>query len=294
MLSFVKYEGLGNDFLVVDLRQGGQPEPSPEQARRWCDRRFGVGADGVLVLTASPGHQAHMSILNADGSKPEMCGNGLRCVAAYLAGQTPPPVEVLVDTPAGPYRCHVEGAPDAREVTVPMGQVSFGALAAGVPAALAPAALEPLQIEVQGRALRLWPSSTGNPHALCVVEGQGDAGALAQELGPAVGQAPCFPRGVNAAWAVVRGPQEVDLVVYERGAGLTLACGTGATASVAVLARLGLVAMGQPVRARLPGGVLEITATPGLEPGSSGEVTMRGAARRVFSGELAPRMARPA
>jgi diaminopimelate epimerase len=291
--SFVKYEGLGNDFLVVDQRQGAPGAITPEMARRWCDRRFGVGGDGVLVLTESPQHLAHMTVLNADGSQPEMCGNGLRCVAAHLAAEQAHLAEVTVDTPAGPYRCAVQGQGGVYDVTVPMGQVRFGALAAGVPQALAPDPLEPLAVTVGGQEVELWPSSTGNPHALCVA-GEGlDLMEAAERLGPLVGRSRWFPAGVNVAWARVQGPRDVELVVYERGAGLTLACGTGATASVAVLARLGLVPHGEPVRAHLPGGALEITVAPG-QGAHSGAVTMRGAARRVFSGELAPRLARPA
>ena len=281
-MRFSKYEGLGNDFIVIDadaLPEGAAPE---QVAQALCDRHFGIGADGVLVLSPSERARARMVIYNADGSRPEMCGNGLRCVAAHLiSGQG----QVIVDTDAGLYDCRVRQVEGATQVEVRMGRVSFEPELAGVdPKRLS--ASGSLVLEVEGERLSFEVASTGNPHALCVVDDPGvDLMEAASRAGPHVSAHEAFRHGVNAAWGRVEGG-EVSLVVFERGAGLTLACGTGACAAVGMLTRLGRVEVGSWTRVHLPGGPLDIEVTEGPTPGSTGEVIMRGPARRVFDGTL--------
>jgi diaminopimelate epimerase len=260
-LSFDKYEGLGNDFIVVE--QEGAVSLGPVDALGLCDRHFGVGADGVLLVTpaASPSARARMLVLNADGSRPEMCGNGLRCVALHLARRDGAVgVSYEIETDAGPLSCEVERDGDSGQVTVGMGR--------GRP--------EPeLSVEVEGRVLVLARVSMGNPHAITFDEPL-DA-ARADQLGPAVSAA--VPGGTNLELARQRGSAELDLLVWERGVGRTLACGTGACATAVAAARAGLVRFGEPIRVNLPGGALEIVVEEGTL-----EVRMRGPARRVFSG----------
>lgn len=259
-LAFVKVEGLGNDFLVIDAR-GADLEAVTASiapaAPLLCDRRRGVGGDGLLILGDGPaGADATMRIINADGSRPEMCGNGLRCAALWLSSDGGGEV-LRVDTDAGLRICTVQG----ELVDVDMG-----------PARLA----EP--VSVAGRSfVRVW---VGNPHAISWVGADEDPEALAHTLGPAIERDPAFPEGTNVEFAQATSDGGITLWVWERGCGITQACGTGATATVAAAAVAGLVPRGVPVRVELPGGSLWITAP--VDPTAS--VRMRGPARIVFEG----------
>jgi len=258
-LRFEKYEGLGNDFIVVDAPDEGLMPP--ERVTRLCDRRFGVGADGVLLVLPprSPGCDARMVVINADGSIPEMCGNGVRCVALHVAeARGWIRGTVRVETDAGERACTLD---ETGMVTVDMGVVRV---------------LEERTLEVEGRSLILTLADAGNPHAVLF-------GAFArsevERLGPRLATHGSFPRGTNVEFAAVE-RDGIDLVVWERGVGITLACGTGACATAAVACQKGLAARGRPVTVRLPGGRLDVTL------GDDGRTTMRGPARRVFSGAL--------
>jgi len=258
-LRFEKYEGLGNDFVIVDAQT--EDAVTPEQAAQLCDRRFGVGADGViLVLPArAAGCDARMRVLNADGSIPEMCGNGIRCVALHVAAARRAGAGVVrVDTDAGERACDVD--PDGT-VTVDMGVVRV---------------LGDRALDVEGRGVVLALADAGNPHA--VLFGSFDRSDV-EHLGPRIATHPAFPRGTNVEFACVVG-DGIDLVVWERGVGITMACGTGACATAAVARDKGLVDRGEPITVRLPGGPLEITLA------DDGRATMRGPARRVYSGVM--------
>ena len=256
-LPFEKYEGLGNDFILVEMPD--ERAMTGERAIRLCDRRFGVGADGVLLVLPprAPGCDARMHVINADGSVPEMCGNGVRCVALHVAtarGLTRGTVRV--ETGAGERACVLE---DGGMVTVDMGVVRV---------------LGERAIEVEGRPVLLTLADAGNPHA--VLFGAFARGEV-EHLGPRLSTHAAFPRGTNVEFARVDS-DGIDLVVWERGVGVTLACGTGACATAAVACEKALAARGRPVILRLPGGRLEDTV------GDGGRTTMRGPARRVFSG----------
>ncbi|HET7754119.1 MAG TPA: diaminopimelate epimerase [Anaeromyxobacteraceae bacterium] len=256
-LQFWKYQGLGNDFVVVD-----GPLMGVDRARRVCDRRRGIGADGVLTVLPprTDGAVAYMHIFNSDGSVAAMCGNGIRCVARHLAEVHGASGDLVVDTDAGPKRCVVErdAAGSVVAVTVEMG----------------PARVEGEQdfvaAEEHLHAIRV---SMGNPHA--VFFGPSSA-ERARSIGPVIEAA--VPGGVNVGFASLRGA-EIDLVVWERGAGLTEACGTGACAAVVAAVHTGQARAGVPVEVRLPGGPLTITVDEG-----AARVSMRGPAERVFSG----------
>lgn len=263
---FDKYEGLGNDFLVVDAQASDAQAITPARVKALCDRRFGVGGDGVLLVLppTTAGARARMRVLNADGSVPEMCGNGLRCVAVHLA-RLGGAGSFVVDTDAGPKTCLVEvtsgGAGEAghAQVTVDMGRVEV---------------TESISLEVAGET---WPfrlASAGNPHAITV---RPAARATIEKVGPLVERHARFPAGTNVEFAVYRG-REIDLVVWERGVGITHACGTGACATVAVGVADGLCPMDEEVVVHLPGGDLGVRVT------REGHAIMRGPARRVYSG----------
>jgi len=256
-LRFEKYEGLGNDFLVLDVAD--EAEVPPECAVLLCDRRFGVGADGVILVLPprTPAGDTRIRVINADGSIPEMCGNGVRCVALHVAaarGQTGGTVRI--ETDAGERACVLDG--DGM-VTVDMGLVRV---------------LGERAVDVDGRPIVLALADAGNPHAVLFgTFARGDV----EHLGPRLATHPAFPRGTNVEFACVLG-DGIDLVVWERGVGITLACGTGACATAAVACEKGLAPRGKPVTVRLPGGRLDVTIA------DDGRATMRGPARRVFSG----------
>ncbi|HEY6107212.1 MAG TPA: diaminopimelate epimerase [Anaeromyxobacteraceae bacterium] len=256
-LRFWKYHGLGNDFVVVE----GPPLMTPERAFRLCDRRRGVGGDGVLtVLPPEEGGAAAMHIYNSDGSVAAMCGNGIRCVARHVAETRGLEGDLLVETDSGVRRCTVhrgrDGAVEA--VTVDMGT----------------ARLEGEQdFEVGPDRFHALRVNMGNPHAVIF---EGPVRPLAESAGPAIER--LVPGGVNVGFAQ---PAEggLDLAVWERGAGLTDACGTGACAAAVAAVRTGRIPGGGPVAVRLPGGVLEVTVGDDLS------VRMKGPAERVFEGE---------
>ncbi len=272
-LSFWKYHGLGNDFIVVE----GPPLMDPARAFLLCDRRRGIGADGVLsILPPENGGAAYMHIYNSDGSVASMCGNGIRCVARHLAETRGLTGEVLVETDAGPRRCriHCDSKGAVESVSVDMGTARIEG---------------DQEFTVGGERLRAVRVSMGNPHAVLFDE---PSEARARVIGPAIEK--MVPGGVNVGFARLRpggldyqgaptgsgsaAPQALDLVVWERGAGLTDACGTGACAAAVAALRTGRVEAEGPIEVRLPGGMLLITVTADLR------VEMRGPAERVFEG----------
>lgn len=261
MVSFVKYEGLGNDFLVVDVRHRG-PGVTPEQAVTWCDRRRGVGADGVLLVGPSARADARMEVLNSDGTRAEMCGNGLRCVADHLLERTSG--ALIVETDAGLLRCEVQAA--GWVVTdIGRGELLFDAVESGTP-----------DLPDPGVGI-----SMGNPHLVFHVNGP--TRSLAQEHGPRLTHHELFPAGVNVGFAWLR-DGGLELTVYERGAGLTLACGTGAAAAALATWRRDPRAP-QPLTVELPGGAL--VAHPVEAEGEGlGGARLEGPARRVFEGRI--------
>jgi diaminopimelate epimerase len=257
-LRFEKWEGLGNDFVLLDL-DDASTSIGPDVARVLCDRRFGIGADGVLVVDRR-GPLPRMIVWNADGSRPEMCGNGLRCVAAHLAAGSAD-AELTIATDAGEKSSIVTAAGASRfDVTVEMG--------------IARARGE-IAFTVDGREHRFLDVDVGNPHAITFADY--DAAAI-DRVGPAVAVAP--PGGTNVEFCRALADR-IDVVVWERGVGRTLACGTGACAVAAAACNTGRAAFDAPLRVVLPGGELLITVTSG-----TGALRMRGPARHVFTGEI--------
>jgi diaminopimelate epimerase len=287
-MRFAKYHGLGNDFLVVDLRNVSPAEAAAAQAPHHvialCDRQFGVGGDGVLaVLPATgPGADARMRVLNSDGSEAEMCGNGLRCVVKELydrGGLRKP--ELAIETGAGRLTCTVDAdGGTARSVTVAMGTPRL--LRGEIPMT-GPAGERCIEqpLEIAGTSRAVTCVSMGNPHAISFVGSRDEALELARTVGPRVEHHAWFPNRTNVEYAHVRSRREIDLVVWERGCGITLACGTGACATVVAAVVTGRADDGTPVRVNLLGGSLEIVVQPGLA-----NVSMKGPARHVFDSTI--------
>jgi diaminopimelate epimerase len=302
LLPFIKVEGLGNDFLVIDLRPGKPAQTMAEVVTRpdvvsaLCDRNFGVGGDGVLAILPGSEGDARMRVLNADGSEAEMCGNGIRCVAKVLY-DTDPTLrrEVLrIDTGAGLLACKIT-AQDSRAtaVTVEMGAPQL--VARMIPVTSEAPRLVRSPVRALDREFAFTAVSMGNPHA--VIFGDGDAVALrelAKTYGPGIEKDPLFPRRTNVEFAALRqkaGSPEIDLVVWERGCGITLACGTGACATVVAACLEKRVQPDREIPVNLPGGTLFITVRSGPVstdgPSFSG-VAMRGPANIVFEATVDP------
>mgnify|MGYP001374158309 CR=1 FL=1 len=273
-IAFLKVEGLGNDFLLVDARQT-VPVPFEvvaERAPQLCDRRRGVGGDGVLWVgpPRSPGASATMIVINHDGSRPEMCGNGLRTVALVVAADLGRD-EVTIDTDAGPRHCLVRVGPP-RERPVGPG------LEGDVVVDMGPGRDDgPARVDAFARPFSR--VSMGNPHAIVFTEADEDPEGLARAVGPAVERAPAFPDGTNVEFCAVT-DDGLRLWVWERGCGITDACGTGACATAYAAAHAGLIAFDAPTTVRLPGGPLQITVPTDASAG----IRMEGPARVVFAG----------
>ena len=270
-IAFTKMQGLGNDFVVVDATR----EPfalNAAQIRALADRRFGVGCDQVLVVErpAHPGVDFRYRIFNADGGEVEQCGNGARCFVKFVRARgLTDKREIRVETAGGVIAPRLE---DDGEVTVDMGAPRFAA--AEVP--FTGGSGGPTDaLDVDGRPVTISALSMGNPHAVQVVDDV-DAAPVATQ-GPRIEHHPRFPKRVNAGYMQVIDRATIRLRVWERGAGETLACGTGACAAVVAGIRRGL--LDRVVRVHVRGGALTIAWGGDREP-----VMMTGAAETVFDG----------
>lgn len=276
MLPFTKMQGLGNDFIVIDCSMGDRPVDWEALAPRLCDRHYGIGADGLLLILPSESADFRMRILNADGSEPEMCGNGLRCFAYYLHtyGLTDATV-IKVETGAGLLEVELLMTPDghARGVRVDMGAPRL--TRGEVPMAGNPeqrVIQEPLR--VGDRTFLVTAVSMGNPHVVTFVERLDEAEFAA--YGPLLEAHEAFPRHANVEFVQVVNPGFLRVKVYERGVGPTLACGTGACASLVAAVLSGRAQ--RKAQVELPGGILDI------EWAENDHVYMAGPAAVVFTG----------
>jgi diaminopimelate epimerase len=275
-LRFSKMHGAGNDFVVLDLRDG-TPPPDAALAARIADRRFGVGCDQILTIEAprAAGSVASYRIWNADGSNSQQCGNGARCIAAWLVRDGAAKGDRFrIDSPVATHE--VERLPNG-DYAVALGVPDFAP--SRIPLAGFDEARDFYEARVQGGAVRFFGAvSMGNPHAVVEVD---DAGAArVGEIGPQLQASAAFPESANVGFAEVVAPDHVRLRVYERGSGETLACGSGACAAAAVLMRRGRV--GRDVVVSLPGGDLRVRW-----PDDAAQVIMSGPAEFVFEGALA-------
>ncbi|MDO5505022.1 MAG: diaminopimelate epimerase [Pseudoxanthomonas suwonensis] len=274
-LRFSKLHGAGNDFVLIDLRDDRSP-PSPELCRALADRHTGVGCDQILTVSAARdgGAVAAYGIFNSDGSAAGQCGNGARCVAAWLQRDgSAPGATFALDSPAGRHAvqslgdghfCIAMGVPDFEPAALPLEGVERQ---------------DHYQLLIDGQPVRFGALALGNPHAVIEVDDVRTAPVAA--LGQALQAHPAFPDSVNVGFAQVLDAGHIALRVHERGAGETLACGSGACAAAAVLMQHGRVA--REVAVRLPGGTLHVAW-----PDAASPILMSGPTAHVFDGEWLP------
>ena len=271
-LRFCKMHGAGNDFVMLDRR--GDSEPlDPALAIRLADRHTGVGSDQVITIEPprSAAAVAYYGIWNADGSASKQCGNGARCVAAWLIRDGLADTSFVLDSPSGPVRAERR---DDGGIAINMGVPDFQPAAIGLDVE---DAADPYTWQIEGAPVLFGAVSIGNPHA--VIEVDDVTQAPVAHLGPALQNDPTFRDSCNVGFAQVLAPDRIRLRVFERGAGETLACGSGACAAVAVLARRGRVA--REVAVELPGGTLRIAWR-----GEGASIWLAGPTAFVFEGEF--------
>ena len=260
-MRFTKMQGLGNDYLYVF---GEVPEDIVPLCVKLSDRHFGAGSDGMIFISPSAVADFKMRIFNADGSEAKMCGNGIRCVGKYVydKGYTDK-TRLTVETLSGikTLDLRVLGG-KVKEVTVDMGIAR---------------AAEDICLTVGGAEVVCTPVSVGNPHAVVFVENA--ESAPVETLGRQIEHDPAFPDGVNVEFVQALSETALRMRVWERGSGVTMACGTGACAAVAAAVRKGYCPSDTPIAVMLDGGKLEITVA------ANGRVTMVGPAETVYEGE---------
>jgi diaminopimelate epimerase len=268
-LPFTKMEGAGNDYVFVDgIRHAFPLARGPELARAWSDRHFGIGGDGLIVLTRAAVPAAdtvRMLMFNADGSRGAMCGNGLRCLAKLAREHGHVTADAfVVETDAGPRPVELlrSASGEIEGARTEMGEVVI--------------ATPPRTITVAGREVTFLAGDAGNPHAVVFVDGDLDRFPVA-EIGAAMQQHAVFPDGINVEFVLVEAGG-LRQRTYERGSGETLACGTGAAVAASAAVQTQRVA-GPGVRVRLRGGVLTIRCR-------GNAVTVEGPARVAFVGEV--------
>jgi len=275
-MKFTKMHGIGNDYVYVSTFDQPAPADPVALARAISDRHYGVGSDGLILIGPSRRADALMRMFNADGSESEMCGNGVRCVAKFLHDRgIAPGARVRVETGRGVLTLDIEAeGGKARRVKVDMGAPILQG--SDIPCTLPGDPPLETPITVDGHSLRVTAVSMGNPHAVVFVD---DVVSFPVEtVGHALERHPAFPRRVNAHFVEVIGPSEVRMRTWERGSGITLACGTGACAVCVAGVLTGR--SGRAILAHLPGGDLDL-AWPAVD----GPVSMTGAAVEVFTGE---------
>jgi diaminopimelate epimerase len=285
MHQFAKYHGLGNDFILID-GLSTRATVSAQDAIRHCDRHFGIGADGVILALPSAIADCRMYLLNSDGSEAEMCGNGLRCLTQFVWDEKLiRKTEMTIETLAGLKRPHlrVDGE-RVVEITVEMGKPLL--LARQVPTTLVAPEAKAIDVPlaVDGVSCNVTALNTGVPQ--CVIFVPDAEGIDWRALGPRIAHHPAFPQGANAMFTQILARDHLRVRPWERGAGATLACGTGACAAVVAAALTDRAE--RDVRVTLPGGTLQIRWDS-----TNDEVMMTGPAERVFVGELGERLAAP-
>lgn len=273
LLRFTKMHGLGNDFMVIDLVTQ-HASLNPKLIRQWSDRRFGIGFDQLLLVEppTNPDMDFCYRIFNADGSEVEQCGNGARCFARFVQDKRlTAKDEIHVQTAGGPIVLKVRRD---GQVRVNMGAPRF---APGEIPFQADSEAQTYTLDVGGQRLDIATVSMGNPHCVTLVDNLDTAEV--ERLGPLIESHPRFPQRVNAGFMQLLDAHHVRLRVYERGAGETLACGTGACAAAVAGIRQGLLQ--SPVKVDLPGGQLLIEWAGAGKP-----VMMTGPATRVYEGQI--------
>ncbi len=278
-LPFFKYQACGNDFILIDHRAGIPTglTLSPERAAKLCHRQFGVGGDQILWL--KPGEaetSATVAIVNADGSEAEMCGNGMRAIGVFLGARSPGKKDFLVGTASGRVKIDLHG--------------EFPEVSLGTPKVLATEEKISLPGGITGHFARV---DVGNPHAVFFLghgfpgnnTAFGKIGSITLDrVGRSIENHALFPNRTNVEFVELESPGKFRVRVWERGAGATLACGSGACAVAAAAEKLGLTEKGARIEIALPGGEVFVRLESGWASGS-GSVFLSGPAEEVFSGE---------
>src|SRR5208283_3993618 len=273
-MRFWKMNGLGNDYTVIDNRDEKiSGEQAAELAKRLCERRFSVGADGLLLVSNSKAADVKMRIFNADGSEAEMCGNGIRCFAKYCyENSIAPKQEFAVETLSGLKHVWLtlqQGGVSA--VKVDMGSPNWER--SSLPMVGHGTCINE-NLDVDGEVYKVTCLSMGNPHCIIFVDKVDDFPV--EQIGPKVESHKAFPKRTNVGFVQVLNPYELKVRVWERGCGETLACGTGSCAAVAAANKLGKV--GNKVSVHVLGGDLQVEVAENL--------LLSGAAEKVFEGTL--------
>jgi diaminopimelate epimerase len=280
-MHFTKLQGLGNDFVLVDARS--KECNWAQLAKAMCRRHFGIGADGLLVLLPSEKADFRMRIFNQDGSESEACGNGLRCFVRYLLDNvvTNGAKEFKIETMAGVRQAKIIKEISENLIQVGMGQPEFNPAAIPVEADTSQGKMIDIMfgdwpLEVCGRQLKLNFVSMGNPHAVCFID-EKTVNFPLKSIGPIIEKHTIFPRGTNFEIARVLSRRKIEMRVWERGAGETLACGSGACATAIAAQLTGL--SDDKVEILLPGGSAYVHWNKG------NEALLTGPAEVVFNGE---------
>jgi diaminopimelate epimerase len=275
-MRFTKYHGLGNDYLVMTPEEVGR-ELSPQEIRAICHRNYGVGSDGILwgPLPGKDGADFALRIFNPDASEAEKSGNGLRIFSRYLfdrglVGEAP----FTIDTLGGRVRSRVFDG--GGQIEVEMGRVSFDSTK--IPVLGGPREVLREELQILGERFTFSAATVGNPH--CVISCQEVSPELAKRIGPHVEREPRFPNRTNVQFLKVLDRRNIQIEIWERGAGYTLASGSSSSAAAAVAKKLGLVD-GQ-ITVHMPGGVLQITIS------EAWEIVMKGPVTRVSEGTIDP------
>jgi len=278
-MRFHKYHALGNDYIVLDPADYPQwKAPGETQIRAICHRNFGVGSDGIL-WGPLPSERADfgLRIFNPDGSEAEKSGNGIRIFSRYLWDNARVKERPFaVETPGGVVRCEIREAGSV--IAVAMGQVSFDSRA--IPVAGTAREVLGESIEAQGRRFTFCAATIGNPH--CVIPVDDLSPGLARRYGPDIEVHPLFPNRTNVQFMRVLDRSSIQIEIWERGAGYTLASGSSSSAAAAVAHRLGLV--DRSVAVRMPGGTIDIEIAEGFS------IRMTGTVNRVADGEIHPEL----
>lgn len=275
-MKFLKYHGLGNDFILIDGTDGNL-EIDKNWCKKVCDRNFGIGADGVLYVMPGVGTDITMKVINADGTEAEMCGNGIRCVAKYAYDYGIVKKKTFtIHTLAGDLEAVVSFGDDGKvaTVTIDMGAPELDGRSVPIDhdGEFINEGFVIDSLRLKGTAV-----SMGNPHFVIFTRLENET---IDRLGPMIEGHEFFPNRTNVEFCQIT-DGKIYVRVYERGAAWTLACGTGASASAVAAALTGLVPFDEPVDVKLPGGWLKITVSKDLS-----RVLMEGPAEFVFKGEI--------
>jgi diaminopimelate epimerase len=262
-INFLKMHGCGNDFMIIDNRSG-QLSLKQDQIRFLADRRKGVGFDQLITLELSQNAMVYMNIYNADGSTAKMCGNALRCVAGIIFEDIDQE-EILIDTPSGITKA---SRINEENIAVSVGIAIFSS-------AIIPISkeLDPLKIDLNMEGL---PSgiavSVGNPHIIFFLDQYNNFDLT--KIGPIIENHAFFPDRINVSFAIVKDAHNIDLKTWERGAGITLACGSAASAAAAAAVKLGLTNNAKPINISMAGGTLIIEVSENFELKMIGPYTL--------------------